>query len=83
MKFSLVSYVSILLVVSCANPPSGSGSIVKETFVARDGTAFVLVEYSLENVKESTARFMQNEEALFNEFKASQAFEALNAEIKN
>ena len=60
------------------------GSNIKEAYVAKDGTIYILVEYSLNQVKEnalSAAKSANREEALYNEFKASQAFEELNSSL--
>tara|TARA_Y100001980_G_C14549164_1_gene330874 strand:- start:610 stop:1143 length:534 start_codon:yes stop_codon:yes gene_type:complete len=55
------------------------GSIVKEAFAAKDGTIYILVEYPLSSIKENALNAANREEALYNEFKASQAFEELEA----
>jgi len=58
-----------------------AGSAVKEAYVAKDGTIYILVEYSLNQVKETALNAANREEALYNEFKASQAFEELNSSL--
>ena len=58
-----------------------AGSVVKEAYQAKDGTIYILVEYSLNKVKETALKAANREEALYNEFKASQAFEELNSSI--
>jgi len=63
---------------------SMNGARVAEVYPAKDGTMYVLVEYSLEQVKNaalSAAKNANREEALYNEFKASQAFDELNASL--
>tara|TARA_B100000287_G_C20652550_1_gene787444 strand:+ start:869 stop:1414 length:546 start_codon:yes stop_codon:yes gene_type:complete len=60
-----------------------SGSVIKETFTAKDGTKYVLIEFPLSNVKSAALGAMKNDEALYNEFKASQAFEALDSELND
>ena len=59
-----------------------TGSVIKEVFVGKDGTYFVLVEYSLEQAKRAAIDSARQEEALWNEFKADQAFEALEQEFE-
>lgn len=58
------------------------GSIVKETYVAKDGTIFVLVEYPLVSVRQAALGAAKQDEALYNEFKANQAFDSLEREIQ-
>jgi len=63
---------------------SVSGSRIAEVYPANDGTLYVLVEYSLDQVKNSAlsaAKSAAREEALYNEFKASQAFDELDASV--
>lgn len=50
---------------------------------AKDGTWYVRVRYSKTQAKQSMEEALKREEALFNEFKASQSFEELKAEAKN
>ena len=57
------------------------GAMIKETFLARDGTYFVLVEYSLDRARRAAIESARQEEALWNEFKAEQGFEALEREL--
>ncbi len=59
-----------------------TGSMIKETFIAKDGTYFVLVEYSLDEVRRAAIESARQEEALWNEFKAEQGFEALERELE-
>lgn len=58
-----------------------TGSMIKSTYPAKDGTFFVLVEYSLDEARRAAIESARKEEALFNEFKAEQGFEALEAEL--
>lgn len=58
-----------------------TGSIIKKTYPAKDGTFFVLVEYSLDEARRAAIDSARKEEALFNEFKAGQGFDALEAEL--
>ena len=58
-----------------------TGAMIKETYVARDGTYFVLVEYSLDQARRAAIDSARKEEALWNEFKADQGFEALEEEL--
>ena len=58
-----------------------AGSVVKEAYVAKDGTIYIMVEYSLNQVKETALNAANREESLYNEFKASQAFEELNSSL--
>ena len=57
------------------------GSIVTEAYVAKDGTMFVLVEYPLVSMRQDALNAAKKEEALYNEFKAQQGFDALEQEI--
>ena len=58
-----------------------TGAMIKETYLARDGTYFVLVEYSLDQARRAAIESARKEEALWNEFKAGQGFDALEAEL--
>lgn len=58
------------------------GSKVKEVYPAKDGTFYALVEYPLESLRQSTLTEAQKQEALYNEFKAQQGFDALKEEIE-
>ncbi len=55
------------------------GSVIEDTYFANDGTVWVLVVYPLNNVRENALSAANREEALYNEFKASQAFKELDA----
>ncbi len=57
------------------------GCKVKEVYPGRDGTFYALVEYPLESMRQSTLSEAQRQEALYNEFKAQQGFEALEQAI--
>ena len=60
------------------------GAKPKEMYAAKDGTIYALVEYKLANFTADAAEvFKRNEEAAFSEFKASQALDKLNFELKN
>lgn len=59
-----------------------TGAIIKETYIAKDGTYFVLVEYSLDEARRAAIESARQEEALWNEFKAEQGFEALERELE-
>ncbi len=59
-----------------------SGSVPKEEYKAKDGTLFVLVEYPISSVRESALNEARKREALYNEFKAKQGFDALEKEIE-
>ena len=58
------------------------GSVVKEAYVAKDGTMFILVEYPLASMRQDALNAAKKEEALYNEFKARQGFDALEQEIE-
>lgn len=60
---------------------SMEGSKVKEIYPANDGTIYALVEYPLNSLRQSTLSEAQKQEALYNEFKAQQGFEALEEAI--
>lgn len=57
------------------------GAIIKETYKGKDGTFFVLVEYSLEDAHRNAVESARQEENLWNEFKADKGFDALEAEL--
>jgi len=57
------------------------GSVVKEAYVAKDGTMFILVDYPLASMRQDALNAAKKEEALYNEFKAQQGFDALEQEI--
>lgn len=50
------------------------GAIPDKYFKAKDGTVYVRVSYPKENVDKSLLNAVKREEALYNEFKATQAF---------
>jgi hypothetical protein len=55
--------------------------LIKEAYLAKDGTYFILVEYSLDEARRNAIEAARQEEALFNEFKADQGFGDLEAEL--
>jgi bifunctional DNA-binding transcriptional regulator/antitoxin component of YhaV-PrlF toxin-antitoxin module len=59
------------------------GSAIKEAYVAKDGTIYILVEYSLNSVRQNALDAAKKEEALYNEFKANQGFDALEKAISD
>ena len=58
------------------------GSSIKESYVAEDGAIYILVEYPMNNIKDDVLGAAKGKEALYNEFKANQSFEALEEAIK-
>jgi hypothetical protein len=60
-----------------------AGSVIKEAYVAKDGTVYILVEYPLNSIKQNALDAVKKEEALYNEFKANQSFDDLEDSIKN
>ena len=60
------------------------GARPAQVFRAQDGTVYALVEYDIANItREAENVFRRSEEAAYAEFKASQALERLNYELKN
>ncbi len=60
------------------------GAKAVEMYAAKDGTIYALVEYKISNfTKDASDVFKRNEEAAFSEFKAAQALDKLNYELKN
>jgi hypothetical protein len=59
-----------------------TGAIIKEMYQAKDETWFVLVEYSLDQARRAAIESARQEEALWNEFKAEQGFDALELELE-
>ena len=60
------------------------GAKPKEMYASKDVNIYALVEYKISNFREDAAEvFKRNEEAAFSEFKAAQALEKLNFELKN
>jgi hypothetical protein len=49
--------------------------------VGKDGTFYVLVSYSLASAIDASINEANKEEALYNEFKARQGFDALEKEL--
>lgn len=66
---------------------SMKGCVVSKTHVAKDGTMYVLVEYSAGTARDEAINKAKEEikkrEALYNEFKARQGFEALEKELNS
>jgi len=60
-----------------------NGSVIKKAYSAKDGTIYIMVELSLESVKNETLNSARKEEALFNEFKANQGFDELEKTLNN
>ena len=58
-------------------------SKIIKTEVAKDGTFYVLVEYALQDAVDASVSEARNQEALYNEFKARQGFEALEKELNS
>ena len=58
-----------------------TGSMIKEAYLAKDGTYFIMVEYSLDEVRRNAIAIARQVEALNNEFGAKQAFESLEGKI--
>ena len=59
------------------------GATIKEAYVAKDGTIYILVEYSLNSVRQNALDAAKKEEALYNEFKAKQGFDDLEKAISD
>ena len=55
-----------------------NGSVIEDTYFAKDGTVWVLVAMPLTTIKQNALSAAKNEEALYNEFKASKAFKELD-----
>jgi len=58
-----------------------AGAMIRETFIAKDGTYFVLLEYSLDNVRRSVMQSARQEAAAWSEFKTGDGFERLEEEL--
>jgi hypothetical protein len=58
-----------------------SGAIVKEVELSGDGRMWALVELNLSAVKKAAIEKAANNKTLYNEFKASQSFDALEEAI--
>ncbi len=58
-----------------------TGALIKEAYLAKDGTYFILVEYSLDEARRNAIEVARQEEALYNEFKADHSFDDLEAEL--
>jgi len=57
------------------------GAIPDKYFKAKDGTVYVRVSYAKDNVDKALLNAAKREEALYNEFKATQAFERLEKKV--
>lgn len=66
---------------------SMKGCVISKTFVAKDGTMYVMVEYPVGSAREVAVKKAKDElkkqEALYNEFKARQGFDALEKELNS
>ncbi len=60
-----------------------SNNTIKEVFSAPDGTIYVMVEMPKDAVKQESLRSARREEALFNQFKAEQGFDKLEAALED
>lgn len=58
------------------------GCVIKSTSVGKDGMVYVLVEYPLTAMRDSALNEARRQEALYNEFKAEQGFQALEKAIE-
>lgn len=58
-----------------------NGAMIKDTFLAKDGTYFILMEYSLESARRAAIDSARHEAAVWNDFKADRGFEALEKEL--
>ena len=59
------------------------GSTIEKVYVAKDATIYILVVYSLNAAKQYSLDAAKKEEALYNEFKANQGFDALEKAIND
>ena len=59
------------------------GAVIKEAYAAKDGTIFILVEYSLDSVRKDIVNAAKREKTLYNEFKAQQSFDELEKSLQN
>ena len=57
------------------------GATPDKYFKAKDGTVYVRVSYSKDGVEKAIFNAAKREEALYNEFKASQAFDRLDKKL--
>ncbi len=60
-----------------------TGSVRTKTATGKDGTIYVLVEYSLDGARQAALTEANKQEALYNEFKADQGFKDLEEAIRN
>ena len=71
-------------VQTCALPIlSLQGSSIKEAYVGKDGTFYVMVEYPLNSLRQASLNEAKKQEALYNEFKATQGFNELEEAIRD
>jgi hypothetical protein len=59
-----------------------SGSVRTKTATGKDGTIYVLVEYSLDGLRQSALTEAKKQEALYNEFKSIKGFDDLEEAIR-
>ena len=59
------------------------GSTIEKVYVAKDATIYILLVYSLNSAKQYSLDAAKKEEALYNEFKANQGFDALEKAISD
>jgi len=59
------------------------GSSIKEAYVGKDGTFYVMVEYPLNSLRQASLNEAKKQEALYNEFKATQGFNELEEAIRD
>lgn len=59
------------------------GSSIKEAYIGKDGTFYVMVEYPLKSLRQASLDEAKKQEALYNEFKATQGFNELEKAIQN
>ena len=59
------------------------GAASDKYFKAKDGTVYIRVKYSKNRVNEKLVNAAKREEALYNEFKASQAFDRLEKKVSD
>jgi hypothetical protein len=57
------------------------GAVADKYFKAKDGTVYVRVSYSKDTIQKKILNATKREEALYNEFKATQAFEKLEKKV--
>ncbi len=60
-----------------------SNNTIKEVFSAPDGTIYIMVEMPKDAIKEASLNSARKEQALFNQFKAEQGFDKLEAALSD